>query len=789
MKQQLLTILLFCSIVSVGQYTTPTIDGILDNNEYGVHIDGQNRQSNWFVTWDATNLYISLIFTSVSDAAVFYIDRNPISPINGGANTNGTLVGVNYDGTNFSNLPFRADFVTYFKNGTREYRTANGSNGWSTATTNFGAYSDNSQPSLGFVGDVRELSIPWSAIGGFPTSFNFFGYTTSSAGAAANQVPSGNPTGSFGTTATANYYQTVSNTADAAATLPFSRTSYATNATSSISSAQSLWDLTVNGTSITTTLSAMQSVSGAVAVASGNTLASGGNLTLVSTATGTARIATISNALGSITGNVTCQLYIPSGNRRFRFLSHPFSANSAINILGNSVSYTGSNGTTNGFTHNTLTNNPSVFTWNTASANGGTPTDAGWSSITSATSTSAWPRRRGIRILIRGAFNEGLDGLPYTPSAVTLSMTGTLATTSGSSNLNVQTGGTGATQNFAFLGNPFAAPFNIGQAVMVDANNFNSANNIRRLTNNIYVRIPSTGLYTTVDLSLNPNYTIPAYCGFFGVVTNGNTQLANDFSFNIANIASTASAGTNVFRELTTNQKYFELQTLLNGEVYDNTIVKFDSTYKASFNLNQDAGKPTNDFINNYTISSDNIRLANNTTPFVDGATIPLGITQNSGKRSLQFKVSSYHLADTQQVILLDKFLNTRTKLAKDVLYNFEIDNSDTASVGEKRFVLEMHTAKTQPSTGTTTSNIFNAKIVGSNIISNNNLQVQITNPAKAATSVRLVNFSGQQLTVVQGGKSEQQTIAISSNSLQAGKYFIEVICGAEKQLLSVIKY
>ncbi|NTU64517.1 MAG: hypothetical protein HGB05_14240, partial [Chloroflexi bacterium] len=67
---------------------------------------------------------------NVSEGVVLYIDKDPVVPANGGSNANGNLTGFNYDGTNFAALPFRADFVVYFKNGYREYRTADGAGGW-----------------------------------------------------------------------------------------------------------------------------------------------------------------------------------------------------------------------------------------------------------------------------------------------------------------------------------------------------------------------------------------------------------------------------------------------------------------------------------------------------------------------------------------------------------------------------------------------------------------------------------------------------------------------------------
>jgi glycosidase len=208
---------------SSSSFATPSTNGVIGANEYGVHTDGQNRKSSdtgqdWYMTWDDTNLYVGITNANVFESAVIYIDRNPVSPVNGGSNADGNLAGFNYDNTNFAALPFRADIVAYVKQDYREFRTANGSGGWSGSTSFFGAYA--SGP-----GNVREFSIPWSAItggGSRPASFNFFGYLTSPGGYVYGQVPTENPGAFIGTSATYTRYYTVLNTANGTSTKPFS---------------------------------------------------------------------------------------------------------------------------------------------------------------------------------------------------------------------------------------------------------------------------------------------------------------------------------------------------------------------------------------------------------------------------------------------------------------------------------------------------------------------------------------------------------------------------------------
>jgi glycosidase len=210
---------------SLAQWTTPTIDGqISPPNEYGLSNqlnNAGNTAQTWYMTWDASNLYVGIVNANLSEGAVIYIAGNPQNPPTCCTNTDGNLTGFNYDGTNFSSLPFRAKFVTYVKNGYREYRNSNGSGGWSGATSNYGQYADNSNNQ-----NTREVAIPWNAItggGGIPPTFVFFGYLTSSGGYIYGQVPTDNNIGAFaGTSISATQYFAIVNTGNGTSTPPFS---------------------------------------------------------------------------------------------------------------------------------------------------------------------------------------------------------------------------------------------------------------------------------------------------------------------------------------------------------------------------------------------------------------------------------------------------------------------------------------------------------------------------------------------------------------------------------------
>ncbi|HEV3470251.1 MAG TPA: C25 family cysteine peptidase [Pyrinomonadaceae bacterium] len=216
--------------LATAQHATPAVDGTIGPAEYGNHADGQNAKSNggttWYVTWDDANLYVGITGANVTEGAVLYLDRHPVR-FDSGTNADGSQSGQTYDNTNFSSLPFRADFVAYFKDEAgglcagssyREYRTADGAGGWGAQTTCFGAYASTA-------GTTRELSIPWPAVtgAGRPAAFNFFGYLTSPGGFVYGEVPPENPDGFIGTAAVATRFYRVADTDNGESTRPFSQ--------------------------------------------------------------------------------------------------------------------------------------------------------------------------------------------------------------------------------------------------------------------------------------------------------------------------------------------------------------------------------------------------------------------------------------------------------------------------------------------------------------------------------------------------------------------------------------
>lgn len=228
-----------------AQYNTATINNAIGTDEYGIgnvnnyNVGGAGGQT-WYMNWDANYLYISILNANTAEFGIVYLDINPIVPVNGGTNANGSTDGL----TNFDNLtpklPFRADAAIVFKDVLRGVYKSNGTGGWSIQSfgpTGFGATAPNDVVAGWYStgANNRELKISWNQLtggAGIPASFNWLGYMSyncsNTCGGMYGQVPSGNPSGSFAVGSTPNMvrYFTVSTTANGSATNPTSRDSY-----------------------------------------------------------------------------------------------------------------------------------------------------------------------------------------------------------------------------------------------------------------------------------------------------------------------------------------------------------------------------------------------------------------------------------------------------------------------------------------------------------------------------------------------------------------------------------
>jgi hypothetical protein len=110
-----LTVLVTVAAPVSAQWATPAIDGFIAPGEYGNNnslANAGNTGQTWYMTWDASNLYVGIVNANLAEGAVLYVAGNPQSPPTCCSNSDGNLAGFNYDGSDISSLPFRAKFVT-----------------------------------------------------------------------------------------------------------------------------------------------------------------------------------------------------------------------------------------------------------------------------------------------------------------------------------------------------------------------------------------------------------------------------------------------------------------------------------------------------------------------------------------------------------------------------------------------------------------------------------------------------------------------------------------------------
>ncbi len=537
----------------------------------------------------------------------------------------------------------------------------------------------------------RQGSAVSPSVGGlFSTGINIPVTVANSNATILFQDPSTTPSLTLGPNSTIDYNRGITSgqtgiqgiTPWAYANLTLSNSGFASNRTFSIAG-----NITVSGTltinmlsgatitqpSSSTTITLLPKAK--LEINSATILPTNGKLILKSDATGTASIGALATG-ASITGNVTVEQFISAGSRKFRFLSHPFNSNQKLNqitdnidITGNTAGTTGQSGqiTGDGFT-STSTNNPSAFFFNTVNANGNATTDAGWAAFND-TATANWNVGQGIRVLTRGTKGQAgtLNGTNLNPNSATLDMTGVI--NQGTVNVNLVTGGSGATAGFNLVGNPYASPVDIGAVLSANTN----------IGSSIYLRNPQTGSYITVN-PIPPSYILPAYSAFF-VKANAATTL----TFNESNKSTCVSCPTLFRASNATN--HIEIKAIKDGLVYDNLNLNLGKEFSNNYEASTDAIKLLNAGLSIYSLSFDQQKLATDHRLIYNNAIVPLGIMLNETKgiETYTLKVGDFNIKDGYKLILHDKLFKKYILLDKESTYDLTIDPTNKKSVGEDR--------------------------------------------------------------------------------------------------------
>lgn len=194
---------LWAYINSYGEFAIgipSTVDGIIDQDEYVNHVEGQNMQTSdgktWYMRTDDYYMYFGISnYSDSSDAVSIYLDNSASTPVNYHFNPFGTETGSGKDGLS-TNLPFGAEFFAYVKPTYDEYRHTDQIGGWMDSVENdfIKSYNDPA--------NIFEFAIPLSSLpvsyytSNYPLLwFNWLGFLSNS-GIISSRVPNNaNPSG------------------------------------------------------------------------------------------------------------------------------------------------------------------------------------------------------------------------------------------------------------------------------------------------------------------------------------------------------------------------------------------------------------------------------------------------------------------------------------------------------------------------------------------------------------------------------------------------------------------
>lgn len=506
-------------------------------------------------------------------------------------------------------------------------------------------------------------------------------------------------------------------------------------------------------------------------------LTTNGRVTLLSSASSTARIPTI--VAGSITGSLNIQRYIAGGGsafpgsgnskRGFRFIGHPFSAAIGLSQLNgaNEFSITGSGGSTNGFQTST-TNNPSAFWYNptvltagdntTIGSGGAAAADAGWQAFTHTDGllTNAWGVGQGIRFLYRGNQTQGLtSNTDYTVNPANTTVAGLVNV--GPVIINL-TSNAANSKGFNVLGNPLPSP--------VDLSLTTSRTNMGA---NFWVFDPSIGNRGGYSAAkpFSSSYILPLGGAFVAEVST----LGSASSITFPEAAKATTPTDNLFR--TTNQdNYVKLRLEGPNMFWDELNIVLGNQYKPVTEY-IDGAKFLNSDVNFYSITKDNNRLSLDYRKLSEGESVPLGLVTNSA-RSFTLKATDVNLTVGEALYLKDNYLHTETKLKTGIEYEFST-NADAASQGEARFEIGI---KKIPIALLQTE--FTIKL--SPNPAKDMVTVSFNNLEAANTTLTFVNAEGKIVKTIQAGNVQTGVQRVNVKDIAKGIYYVNLTNGIERK-------
>jgi hypothetical protein len=410
---------------------------------------------------------------------------------------------------------------------------------------------------------------------------------------------------------------------------------------------------------------------------SNGTLTTGGNLTLVSTASATARVAAITGT-GAISGNVTAQRYVPAVARRWRFMSSCISNatledwRSEIFITGAGTGNTAGTLNSNGFDA-TVANSPGVYYYNEAVPGG---SNTGWVGVTNNTSSLTnvpLTVGKGYRVFIRGDRSDldRITDVNLTQNEVLLDLTGPVNT--GDISLPVSYTNTGSPDDdgWCLVGNPYPCPY--------DWNAFwDEGTNYTNIDPTIYVYDPASNGYKSYNANSSGSLTdgiIAQGQSFFVKATGASPSLTLKEQFK--------STGTPLYLYKTAGNDEVRVRLKFDSMNYDDYILKFVAAASKHHDLYDIVTITGAVSLSSY--ASDSIYHSLDARAMsANTDTVLFKISAPSGTLSLIF--NQLPGISGKYFFLHDMLLDSIQPLNEASIYTFNIQSSVPASYGNKRF-------------------------------------------------------------------------------------------------------
>jgi hypothetical protein len=481
----------------------------------------------------------------------------------------------------------------------------------------------------------------------------------------------------------------------------------------------------------TKTLAVAATVSGVLTVGTGATLATGGFLTLKSDANGTARVAPV---LGSITGNVTVERYIPA-KRAWRALTAP-----VVGSTNNSVFYNWQNNGTSGTSTST-----GVEIWSNAPTNASVTTGGGggstlsysssgnsWSGITDTTNTPLFSAT------LNNPFMVFVTG-PYASTNISSGATATTLKATGSLIIGTKTYATTGLQ-YTFIGNPYASPLSL-TAMLADTDNLtNFGNGIWIWDSNGNA---SVGSYNYFDKIAS------AYTYSNPIVSTAEIQSGQAFfvqsvasaTFSIKETHKGTSVINTVLRDAAPAQLlrvglYKEINSEWSGLDGAMTVITPNA------DANQTPNKMVNGTENVAFTKNSGLFASNHHLPLVASDVLNVKVWNTTAGTNYKLKIYTEQFTSNLTATLEDVFTNARTPLPLDgsaVEYPFAV-TTDALSTGNRfRIVFQ-----------TSALGINNPKANGFSVLPNpvtsDSFQVNLGTLATGTYSYTICNALGQEV-------------------------------------------